>query len=151
MTLLITSIVFLYYFNLKNSNFTEEKKKEVLSFLNSWANGVIAIGKEFINENDHKNCARDFILKHYNFNSGNVLFKPTFTSEKIFRNNFEDALSYFVKGHIDEDSGFAIKPWKKITILDVKILITSPFLNSLCRGLSLPLISHPIAVSPTCV
>ena len=98
-------------------------EKEVLSFLNSWANGVIAIGKEFINENDHKNCARDFIQKHYNFNSGNVLFKPTFTSEKIFRNNFEDALSYFVKGHIDEDSGFAIKPWKKIKILDVKILI----------------------------
>ena len=67
-------------------------EKEVLSFLNSWANGVIAIGKEFINENDHKNCARDFILKHYNFNSGNVLFKPTFTSEKIFRNNLSNNL-----------------------------------------------------------
>ena len=37
------------------------------------------------------------------------------------------------------------------TFFEVIILITSPFLNSLWRGLSLPFISHPIAVSPTWV
>ena len=34
------------------------------------------------------------------------------------------------------------------TFFEVVIFITSPFLNSLCKGLSFPLISHPIAVSP---
>ena len=35
--------------------------------------------------------------------------------------------------------------------LDVIILTTSPFINVLCRGLSFPLISQPIAASPILV
>ena len=41
----------------------------------------------------------------------------------MFRNNRDDALSYFVKGHLPEDHGFALKPWKEITPSEVNILI----------------------------
>ena len=88
-------------------------KDEVLSFLDSWKSGVVNIGQTYTENNDFVSVAKDFISKHYNFNEGEVLFKPTFTKEVIFRNNKEDALSYFVKGNIPEYKGFAIKPWKK--------------------------------------
>jgi hypothetical protein len=51
-----------------------------------------------------------------------VLFKPTFTKEVIFRNSKHKALSYFVGGSIEEDYGFALKPWEKITIEELNIL-----------------------------
>ncbi len=98
-------------------------KDEVLSFLDSWKSGVVNIGQTYTENNDFVSVAKDFISKHYNFNEGEVLFKPTFTKEVIFRNNKEDALSYFVKGNISEDNGFAIKPWKKIDLLDINIII----------------------------
>ena len=98
-------------------------KDEVVSFLDSWKSGVVNIGQTYTENNDFVSVAKDFISKHYNFNEGEVLFKPTFTKEVIFRNNKEDALSYFVKGNISEDNGFAIKPWKKIDLLDINIII----------------------------
>ena len=98
-------------------------KDEVVSFLDSWKSGVVNIGQTYTDNNDFVSVAKDFISKHYNFNEGEVLFKPTFTKEVIFRNNKEDALSYFVKGNISEDNGFAIKPWKKIDLLDINIII----------------------------
>ena len=98
-------------------------KDEVVSFLDSWKSGVVNIGQAYTENNDFVSVAKDFISKHYNFNEGEVLFKPTFTKEVIFRNNKEDALSYFVKGNIPEDKGFAIKPWKKIDLLDINIII----------------------------
>ena len=51
-----------------------------------------------------------------------MLFKPTFASQNQFRNSFEDALSYFVGGNIEEDNGFAIKPWFKIRFSENKIV-----------------------------
>ena len=45
------------------------------------------------------------------------MFKPTFTSIKLFRNNFEEALSYFIAGDdraCQEDKGFAINPWTNV-------------------------------------
>ena len=67
------------------------------------------------------------ILNLKDFSSGNVLFKPTFTSDVIFRNNFEDALSYFISGDISEDSGFAIKPWQDIKVSEVNFLAEDNF------------------------
>ena len=55
------------------------------------------------------------------------MFKPTFTSDVIFRNNFEDALSYFISGDISEDSGFAIKPWQDIEASEVNFLVEDNF------------------------
>ena len=105
---------------------------EVVSFLNSWKSGVVSIGQTYTENNDFVSVAKDFISTHYNFTEGEVLFKPTFTKKVIFRNNQEDALSYFVKGSISEDNGFAIKPWKKIDLIDINIIIENGY--CFCMG-----------------
>ena len=99
----------------------------IYEFLNSWKDGVIGIGSVFKSDGDYKKEATSFIDKHYAFNESNVLFKPTFTKQVIFRNNKENALSYFIKGDIVEDNGFAIKPWKSIEPLEIHINIEDNF------------------------
>jgi hypothetical protein len=99
----------------------------IYEFLNSWKDGVIGIGSLYKSDGDYKKEATSFIDKHYAFNESNVLFKPTFTKQVIFRNNKEDALSYFIKGDIIEDNGFAIKPWKSIEPLEIHINIEDNF------------------------
>ena len=96
---------------------------EVEDFLNSWKDGVIDIGIAYQKGNDYKEKARTFIETHYAFDIGDVLFKPTFTNDVVFRNNVEDALSYFVAGDISEDSGFAIKPWEEIKTSEVNFIL----------------------------
>ena len=108
------------------------QRDEVVSFLDSWKSGVGSIGQTYTENNDFVSVAKDFISKHYNFSEGEVLFKPTFTKEVIFRNNKEDALSYFVKGNITEDNGFAIRPWEKIGLLDINIIIENGY--CFCMG-----------------
>ena len=46
----------------------------------------------------------------------------TFTKELIFRNTKDLALSYFVKGDINEDNGFALKPWEQIELDELTVL-----------------------------
>ena len=91
----------------------------IRQFLNSWKNGVIEIGKVFVDGGDYKKCAENFLSAHYAFDTEEVLFKPTFTKEVIFRNNKDDALSYFVKGRIEEDNGFALIPWESIDLIQL--------------------------------
>ena len=98
------------------------QKEEVQNFLHSWKEGVIDIGKVFLEGGDYQNCAEEFLSKHYAFDTEEVLFKPTFTKEVIFRNTKDLALSYFVKGDIQEDNGFALKPWEKIELDELTIL-----------------------------
>ena len=88
-------------------------------FLDSWKESVIEIGKIYLDGGDYKKCAENFLSTHYAFDIEDVLFKPTFTKEVIFRNNKDDALSYFVKGSIEEDNGFALKPWERIDLVEV--------------------------------
>ena len=97
----------------------ESKIKE---FLDSWAKGVIEIGKAYSKKEDFEKEALIFLSKHYAFKTQEILFKPTFTKEKVFRNSLEDALSYFVKGKFSEDNGFALKPWEKINLQELNIL-----------------------------
>ena len=92
---------------------------KVKQFLNSWKDGVIEIGKVFVDGGDYKKCAEDFLRSHYAFDIEEVLFKPTFTKDVIFRNKKDDALSYFVRGGIDEDKGFALKPWESIDLVEL--------------------------------
>ena len=89
-------------------------------FLNSWAKGVIQIGNDFVAEKDYMETALDFLSTHYAFDEEPVLFKPTFTKEVVFRNTKEAALSYFVKGYIEEDNGFTLKPWEDISLEELK-------------------------------
>ena len=96
---------------------------EVENFLNSWKDGVIDIGIAYQEGIDYREKARTFIETHYAFDMGDVLFKPTFTNDVVFRNNLEDALSYFVADDISEDSGFAIKPWEDIKVSEVNLIL----------------------------
>ena len=96
---------------------------EVEDFLKSWKDGVLEIGSAYRKDNNYKEVAKAFINKHYAFEDGNILFKPTYTTEVVFRNNLESALSYFIAGNISEDSGFAIKPWEDINVSNVSFLI----------------------------
>tara|TARA_B100000073_G_scaffold77890_1_gene58944 strand:+ start:29 stop:475 length:447 start_codon:yes stop_codon:yes gene_type:complete len=97
----------------------ESKIKE---FINSWTKGVIEIGKAYSKKEDFEKEALKFLSKHYAFKTQEILFKPTFTKEKIFRNSLDEALSYFVKGRFSEDNGFALKPWEEINLQELNIL-----------------------------
>ena len=98
-------------------------KKIVEGFMNSWTAGVIEIGRMHQEGGDFTLSAENFIEKHYAFSEENILFKPTFTSENIFRNTKDEALSYFIKGDISEDKGFALKPWERIELDELNCLL----------------------------
>ncbi len=91
----------------------------------SWAEGVIAIGKAYMNDEDYKKLAEDFIDQHYGFKEGIVLFKPTLASIEQFRDTFEKALSYFVSGNpgYPEDQGFALRKWVKVVFKNAGIIL----------------------------
>ena len=95
---------------------------QIEHFLNSWKDGVLEIGRVYVEGGDYEKCAEKFISLHYAFDNEEVLFKPTFTKEVIFRNSKELALSYFIGGDIPEDNGFALKPWGKIKLEELNAI-----------------------------
>ena len=99
------------------------ESKQIDEFLSSWCKGVIEIGKTYLNGGDFNQRAVNFLSTHYAFDEMDVLFKPTFTKQAVFRNNIKDALSYFVGGDISEDNGFALKPWEDIQLDELNLLL----------------------------
>merc|ERR1719464_2552236 len=60
----------------------------------------------------------------YGYKYGPVLFKPTLThGSQVFRTSRAGALAYFVGGNPDfpNDSGFALKGWRKADIVNSAI------------------------------
>lgn len=100
-------------------------EKEVLSAQKEWADGIVAISKVYLDKGDYKARATDHINSLYAYEQGKVLFKPTLASDDQFRENFDQALSYFVGGSISEDKGFAIKPWTKVRFGEQEIITDS--------------------------
>ncbi len=107
--------------------------KHIKEFLISWKEGVIEIGKVYLDDGEYELEANNFIEKHYAFKETDILFKPTFTKEMIFRNNKKDALSYFIGGDISEDSGFALKPWESIELRELNTLIEENLIAAMGR------------------
>ena len=97
--------------------------EKINEFLFSWSKGVIDIGEIYREGGDYRKSAKLFLDTHYAFEETDVLFKPTYTTDVIFRNKVDEALSYFISGNITEDSGFAIKPWQSISSSDINFLI----------------------------
>ena len=95
---------------------------QIEHFLNSWKDGVIEIGRIHLEGGDYQKSAEHFLSTHYAFENEEVLFKPTFTKEVIFRNSKELALSYFIGGEVSEDKGFALKPWEEIRLEELNII-----------------------------
>jgi hypothetical protein len=91
-------------------------EQEVADIQKSWGEGIVKIGKVYVEKGDFKAAATEHINMFYNYQEGTVLFKPTLASEKQFRTDFQGALSYFVGGNesYHEDHGFAIKPWSAV-------------------------------------
>lgn len=91
-------------------------EQEVLDAQKAWGEGIVKIGKVYLEQGDYKTAAIEHINSFYNYQEGSVLFKPTLTSEKQFRTDFQGALSYFIGGdeNYTEDHGFAIKPWSNV-------------------------------------
>ena len=88
----------------------------ILEAQKNWGEGIINIGRVFLEKGDYKAAAEQHINTFYNYQEGKVLFKPTLASIKQFRLDFDAALSYFVGGNeaFPEDHGFAIKPWTDV-------------------------------------
>ncbi|MEA5594259.1 hypothetical protein [Rivularia sp. UHCC 0363] len=89
-------------------------QKDVTNAQETWANAIVAIGKAYKNGEDYKALAADTVDQLYGYDEGKVLFKPTKASEGQFRLTEKDAISYFVKGVVSEDKGFALQPWSKV-------------------------------------
>jgi len=91
-------------------------EQEVLDAQKAWGEGIVKIGKVYLEKGNYKNAAIEHINNFYNYQEGIVLFKPTLASEKQFRTDFQGALSYFIGGDENyiEDHGFAIKPWSNV-------------------------------------
>ncbi len=91
-------------------------EQEVLDAQKAWGEGIVKIGKVYLEQGDYKTAATEHINSFYNYQESSILFKPTLTSEKQFRTDFQGALSYFIGGdeNYTEDHGFAIKPWSNV-------------------------------------
>ena len=104
-----------------NSNIITEA--HVIAKQQAWAENIVQIGNAYVNKQDFKSLAIKHLDELYAYEFGNVLFKPTLASEKQFRTTYAEALSYFIGGHSEEDSGFALKPWQKIRFDKPNIII----------------------------
>lgn len=102
-------------FSQTTTNFNISEKKVTDAQL-GWCNALIQIGETKEKGGDYTKVASDIIDAAYNYQDGVVLFKPTLTTgEQVFRMDKEGALAYFVGGNLKykDDSGFALKGWKK--------------------------------------
>lgn len=79
-----------------------------------WTEGLIAVSTANREGGDPKAVASEMLDTLYNFDGGDVLFKPTLAyGDRTFRPTKEAALAYFVGGNPDfpSDSGFALNPF----------------------------------------
>lgn len=81
----------------------------------AWGEGIVAIGATFTQEGDYSSRAAEHIETHYAYgDDATILFKPTLAAQDQFREDAQQALSYFVGAEGTEDGGFAIKPYTAV-------------------------------------
>lgn len=101
-------------------------KEQVVEAQDSWGNGVVKIGELKENTTECEKFANEFLIKHYSFDNGPVLFKPTKCEIEQFRPTQLMALSYFIAGKdriCEEDKGFAINPWTKVRFENTDLIL----------------------------
>ena len=89
---------------------------EVNAAQQAWCDALVKIGKIHEDGGDAKAFAVEVLTDAYDYDNGNVFFKPTLAfGANTFRNTKEGALSYFVGGNpkFPDDKGFALTPWVK--------------------------------------
>ncbi len=97
-------------------------EQDVLDAQRVWGEGIVHIGAAFQNGEDYDAVASNMIRSLYAYDQLEVLFKPTLAADEQFRSEFDGALSYFVGGDIDEDTGFAIRPWSNVRFGEQQII-----------------------------
>ncbi|MEM8653209.1 MAG: phosphoribosyl-AMP cyclohydrolase [Pseudomonadota bacterium] len=94
---------------------SELTPERVTEFKTAWGEGIVNIGEVHTAGGDYEAAAREHIETFYAYGGdAPVLFKPTLASDDQFRGSFDEALSYFVGGSIEEDGGFAIAPYTNV-------------------------------------
>lgn len=104
-------------------NVTKITETEIQQIQESWAQGLIELGRAYSEQKDYKTLAENIVDSLYGYDEGIVLFKPTKAAEKQFRLTENEAVSYFVTGSIHEDHGFALQPWSKVRFENSGIII----------------------------
>lgn len=91
-------------------------EREIADAQRRWGEGIVGIGRVYLDKGDFKAAAERHIDELYGYGSGEVLFKPTKAVDQQFRLTKQGALSYFVGGDSDypEDKGFATHPWTSV-------------------------------------
>jgi hypothetical protein len=102
---------------------------EVESAQKAWGEALVAISTEYDTKGHAaaKRLAEQVLDAAYAYNMGPVLFKPTLTvAPQTFRTTRDGALAYFVGGDktYPNDSGFALKNWRRYQIDNAGIVIT---------------------------
>ncbi len=107
-------------------------KEAIHAAQNAWAEGIVEIGQAKTDGKDAEAVASELLDSLYAFED-KVLFKPTKAVDDPFRNSYEEALSYFVGGMLEEDKGFALQPWTAVRFENEDLLIRDD--HALAMGL----------------
>jgi hypothetical protein len=98
-------------------------REEIIQAQKTWGDAIVSIGQAYTQSQDYQALAAKVIDSLYGYDQGTVLFKPTKASNKPFRLTRQEALSYFVKGIVPEDQGFAIQPWSGVRFENAGMLM----------------------------
>ena len=133
------------------SKTTKITEQEVLLAQKNWGNALIKIGKCYTKGKDYKKAAKNLINDLYAYQSGQVLFKPTKTSDIKFRSTKEGALSYFIGNNkkFPEDKGFALQPWVNVRFKNEGIYINNNTAMAMGKYYFIPLKGKTVAVEYT--
>ncbi|NCA82395.1 MAG: hypothetical protein EOM72_06565 [Opitutae bacterium] len=100
-------------------------REEIRAAQQAWGEAIVALGEASVQGDDVQALARQTVETLYAYDLGPVLFKPTKAAAQPFRPDLDRAVSYFVKGSVPEDHGFALQPWSQVRFGDQEIAIDS--------------------------
>ncbi len=100
-------------------------KQDVENAQKVWGQGVVQIGSLQYDLEQCKTFTQNFVDKQYDFDTKEVLFKPTKAGVQQFRITKEGAISYFIGSNskYDEDGGFALQPWTNVRFENAAIIL----------------------------
>lgn len=89
-------------------------EQTVIDAQTAWGEGIVAISETHTTGGDYAARATAHINNLYAYGMTDVMFKPTLAADDQFREDFDQALSYFIGSEGTEDTGFAIKGWTNV-------------------------------------
>lgn len=98
-------------------------KEDIIAAQKAWGEAIVKAGVAYQKDIDLVPFAKRALSHFYGFGEREVLFKPTRASKFPFRSSLNEAISYFIGGEIEEDSGFAITMYQAVIFDNYKISI----------------------------